>query len=184
METKAQEAVAARIKQAEEKEKAKQKEKARHEAAVAALDEEYAMAEKYQTRRLEAAKEDTEKVKEQYQRDLQKIDTFLANHPGLAEPPTTEVKKEKPPITLETITKHLHADTTLTGLAGGQLTPELIASSLMDLVRNLNQEPPAADETMEQKGEARATKRPVSPKEADKQPKEPKLPKIGDDDEF
>ena len=45
LETKAQEAVAARIKQAEEKEKAMEREKARHEAAMAALDEEYAMAE-------------------------------------------------------------------------------------------------------------------------------------------
>jgi hypothetical protein len=187
LETRAQEAVAARIKQAEQKEKAKEKEKARHEAAMAALDEEYAMAEKYQTRRQEAAKEDIEKVKEQYQRDLQKIDTFLSSHPGLVEMPQPETKKEKSPITLETITQHLHTDAALTGLTGQQLTPEVIASSLMSLVEKLNQdkkEEQAKDAHMKINVEAGATKRPGSPTGGDQPPKDPKLPKTGDDDEF
>ena len=119
---------------------------------------------------LDYKKEDIEKVKEQYQRDLQKIDTFLASHPGLMEMPQPEIKKEKPPITLETITKHLHADTTLTGLAGGQLTPELIANSLMELVQKLNQDKEEAtgvDAYMEQKQDidANATKRTAPPSE-------------------
>ena len=76
LEARAEEAVAARIKQAAEKEKAIEREKERHVAAMAALDEEYAMAEKHQTRKLEAAKEDIKKASEQYQKDLQTIDVF------------------------------------------------------------------------------------------------------------
>ena len=153
LETKAQEAVAARIKQAEEKEKAKEREKARHEAAMAALDEEYAMAEKYQTRKLEAAKEDIKKVKEQYQKDLQKIDTFLSSHPGLVEAPPPEIKKEKPPITLETITQHLQTDTTLTG----QTTHTRAHCKQFDgSGEKLNQETPAADETWNRKRRSRS----------------------------
>jgi hypothetical protein len=45
LEAKSKEAVAARIKQAEEKQKAQKRERARHDAAMAALDEEFAMAE-------------------------------------------------------------------------------------------------------------------------------------------
>ena len=181
LEVKAQEAVAARVKQAEEKEKAIEREKARHEAAMAALDEEYAMAEKHQTRRLEATKEDIKKVAEQYQKDLQKIDNYLSNHPVLVEtPPPKETKKEKPPINIDTITQHLHADNTLHGQS---LTPELIASSLMELMKKLNQdacEDTTTDEGMEQKnGDAGAAKRAASPL-AERPAKEQKK----EDDEF
>ena len=80
-------------------------------------------------------------------------------------PPTQEVKKEKPLMTLESIAQHLQADA---ALAGQNLTPELIASSLMELVQKLNQdkaEEPVVDAQMEQKqdGEAGATKRAASP---------------------
>ena len=131
---------------------------------MAALDEEYAMAEKYQTRRLEAAKEDIKRVDEQYQRDLQKIDAFLSNHPGLIEaPPPKEEKKEKQPINIETITQHLQTDNTL---SGQNPTPELIARSLMESMKKISQDAEATtDERMEQKqdGEAGATKRAASP---------------------
>ena len=165
LEGRAEEAVAARIKQAEEKEKAIERGKERHAAAMAALDEEYAMAEKHQTRKLEAAKEDIKKVSEQYQKDLQKIDVFLASHPVMETTVPQETKKEKPPMDLETITQHLQTDG---ALAGQVLTPELIANSLMALVQKLGQdkaEDPVVDAHMEQKqdGEAGATKRAASP---------------------
>ena len=67
-------------------------------------------------------------------------------------------------MSLETITQHLHADSTLHGQS---LTPELIANSLMELVEKLNKdacEDTTTDEGMEQKnGEAGATKRAASP---------------------
>ena len=145
-----------------------EREKARHEAAVAALDEEYAMAEKHQTRKQEAAKEDIKKVAEQYQKDLQKIDTFLSSHPVLVEaPPPKTTKQEQTPMDLRTITQHLQSDATL---SGQQLTPELIANSLMEHVQKLNQDKEEAtgvDAHMEQKQDtdANATKRTTPPLE-------------------
>ena len=161
LDAKAQEAVAARIKQAEEKQKAIKREKARHEAAMAALDEEYAAAEKFQTRRLEAAKEDIQRVEEQYQKDLQKIDAFLLSHPGLTETPPPQETKEKPPApqppNYDDIMQHLSTDSALTGQTP---TPELIAKSVMDLMEKLKQKAVETDAKMEQAG---ATKRAASP---------------------
>ena len=133
-----------------------------------ALDEEYAMAEKHQTRKLEAAKEDIKKVSEQYQKDFKQIGVFLASHLVMETTVPQETKKEKPPMDVETITQHLQTDG---ALAGKQLTPELIANSLMEHVQKISQdkvEDPVKDAHMEQKkdGEAGATKRTASPMEA------------------
>ena len=72
-----------------------------------------------------------------------------------------ETKKEKPPMDAETIAQSLQTDG---AMAGKQLTPELIANSLMELVQKISQdkvEDLVIDAHMEQKqdGEAGATKR-------------------------
>jgi hypothetical protein len=124
------------------------------------------MAEKHQTRRLEAAKEDKKKVAEQYQKDLQKIDVFLASHPVGSETATKqETKQEKTPVDIETIKQHLATDGTL---IGQQLTPDLIANSLMELMKKLNQDQVEAsvpDTHMQNITEAGATKRARPPSE-------------------
>ena len=181
LETRAEEATAARIKQAEEKTKAIEREKERHEKAMKKLDEEFAMAEKHQTRRHEAAKEDIEKVKEQYQKDIQKIDSFLSSHPVMVEVPMPEAKKEKQPLNLETIKQHLQADQTLT--SGQQLSPELIANSLLSLVEKLNQDKKEESTVADTIMEAAGAKRPVSPTKGDG-PKGSKLPKTVDEEKM
>lgn len=142
LQLKKENATAARIRQAEEKEKAKQREEERHKAAMAMLDEEFAQAEQYQTNLMEEAAEDLKKTNEQYHKDILKLDEYMKVNSISTEVPTPAAKEmekeediDKTPEK-EAIIQHLIMDS---GLAGKEMTPELIAESFVKMMNNLKQ---------------------------------------------
>ena len=157
LETKKEAAMAARVRQAEEKEKAKKREEERHAAAMARLDEEFAQAELHQTKTMENAEEDLKKVNEQYKKDILKLDEFMQNNKIAAEAPTqpsvareTEGTDKMPEK--DAIMQHLVMDTNLTGK---EMTPELIAESMMKLMQQQGTKRQNTEQTLEEKPPAK-----------------------------
>ena len=140
LETKTENAIAARVKQAEEKAKAKQREEERHAAAMALLGEEFAQAELHQTKTMEDAAADLKRINEQYQKDILKLDEYMEANSIVSEAPAqAPAEKEKDEdnrLGKDAIMKHLVMDT---NLAGKEMTPELIAESFMRMMESVRQ---------------------------------------------
>ena len=106
---------------------------------MASLDEEFAQAEMHQTRTMEDSAAELKRINEQYQKDILKLDEYMKINSIVSETPVKtpdddKDKEEDKKLEKEVIMKHLVTDSNLTGK---EMTPELIAESLLRMMEGV-----------------------------------------------
>ena len=152
MEAKAQNAVKAKERQAIQKTKAIEEEQKRHKTNLEALEKEYKEADEREQGIVDEITKELEKIAESYEASLRKINKYLAtNAPMLEEEELKQQLQQKQQqqqkedeekkegmmakmMNLDMIKEHLKTDG---NLAGKEVTPDIIAASIVSLLQKL-----------------------------------------------